>query len=316
MTFLRPLILFLAAAVAPAIAAPERETVPIAFIEGLSGPFANVGESFYRNLIFAIESVNRRGGVQLPGGARPLELQRFDGKNRPENSVAALQSALEQGITLMANGNGSAVATALIDALNRHNQRSSQPRALLLNYAAVDPALTNERCSFWHFRFEANSEMRMAALVDVLRSDSTVKKAYLIGQDYSFGHAFRQDARARIAIARPDVEIVGDDLHPIGKVADFLPYASKIKLSGAQAVPTGNWGRHLTLLVKSLRGAGVNARVYTFYGNSLGAPAAIGESGIGRVLAVAEWHPDMGTPSSRSYHIAFRNRFPAPEDNY
>ncbi|KQW38415.1 branched-chain amino acid ABC transporter substrate-binding protein [Rhizobacter sp. Root404] len=316
MTRLQFLLLSLAAAVAPAIASPGPEPVRIAFIEGLSGPFANVGEAFYRNLLFAVENVNRLGGVQMPGGARPLELQRFDGKNSPENSVAALQSALEKGITLVANGNGSAVATALVDALNRHNQRSPQSRALLLNYAAVDPALTNERCSFWHFRFESNSDMRMAALVDVLRSDGSVKKVYLIGQDYSFGQAFARDARARITVARPDIEIVGDDLHSIGKVADFLPYASKIKSSGAQAVFTGNWGRDLTLLVKALKDAGVTARVYTFYGNSLGAPAAIGESGIGRVLAVAEWHPNMGTPSSRSYHMAFRNRFSAPEDNY
>ena len=43
---------------------------------------------------------------------------------------------------------------------------------LLLNYSAVDPALTNERCSFWHFRFDAHANMRIAALMDVIREDN------------------------------------------------------------------------------------------------------------------------------------------------
>ena len=290
--------------------------IPIAMIEGLSGPFANAGEAVHRNLLFAVERVNRRGGVRLPGGARPLELLRFDGKGSSEESLAMLRAALDRRVAFVTQGNSSAVAAALVEALNKHNQRSPEARALLLNYSAVDPVLTNDKCSFWHFRFDAHADMRLAALVDVLRSDSAVKKVYLIGQDYSFGQHVRREARSRIAAARPDVEIVGDELHPIGRVKDFLPYAMKVKASGAQAVLTGNWGNDLTLLVKALREVGVEARIYSFYGNALGAPAAIGEAGVGRVLAVAEWHPNVDTPAARDFHAAFRARFPKPDEDY
>ena len=75
------------------------------------------------------------------------------------------------------------------------------------------------------------------------------------------------------------VQIVGEELHPMGRVKDFAPYASKILSSGAQAVITGNWGNDLTLLVKAAREAGFNGTFYTFYGNALGAPAAIGAGG-------------------------------------
>ena len=298
---------------APAIAA---EPIPIALIEGLSGSFGNAGEAVHRNLLLAVERVNARGGVRLPGGARPLELLRFDGKGSSEESLAMLRAALDRRVAFVAQGNSSAVAMVLVDALNKHNQREPQSRALLLNYSAVDPALTNEKCSFWHFRFDAHADMRLAVLIEVLQGDAALKKVYLIGQDYSFGQHVQRAARLRIAASRPDIAIVGDELHPIGRVKDFLPYAMKIKASGAQAVLTGNWGNDLTLLVKAMREVGVDARIYSFYGNALGAPAAIGEAGVGRVLAVAEWHPNVDTQASQDFHAAFRTRFPRPEEDY
>ncbi|MDH4135088.1 MAG: branched-chain amino acid ABC transporter substrate-binding protein, partial [Gammaproteobacteria bacterium] len=213
-------------------------------------------------------------------------------------------------------GNSSATAAALIDALNKHNEREPGKRALFLNYAAVDPSLTNEKCSFWHFRFDAHADMRMAALMDVLREDRSVKSVYLIGQDYSFGQAVAREARRQLGVLRTDVQIVGDELHPMGRVKDFMPYAAKIKASGAQAVITGNWGNDLTLLVKAAKDAGFEGKFYTFYGNALGAPAAIGEAGIGRVIAVADWLPNAPGAQSESFYESFRERFPKPADDY
>ncbi|MDP3820331.1 MAG: branched-chain amino acid ABC transporter substrate-binding protein [Burkholderiales bacterium] len=292
------------------------EPVRIAMIEGLSGSFGNAGEAVYRNLLLAVERINARGGVRLPGGARPLELLRFDSKGNNEEALAMLKSALDRQVAFVMQGNSSSAAAVLVDALNKHNEREPARRALFLNYSAVDPVLTNEKCSFWHFRFDAHADMRLAALTDVLRDDASVKKVYLIGQDYSFGQQVLRRARADIAAKRPDIQIVGDELHALGRIKDFLPYAAKIKASGAQAVLTGNWGNDLTLLIKAAREAGVDASFYTFYGNGLGAPAAIGEAGVGRVLAVAEWHPNVGTPASERFYASFRERFPKPQDDY
>ena len=308
----------LAAACFPSVvlSRPASEPIRLALIEGLSGPFANAGEAVFRNLMWAVERVNQRGGVRLPGGARPLALQRHDSKGTPEEALALLRGAIDQRAAFILQGNSSATAAAIIDALDKHNERDPSRRALLLNYSAVDPSLTNERCSFWHFRFDAHTDMRLAALIDVLRDDRSITRAYLIGQDYSFGQHFAREARARLAAARPDLEIVGDELHPLGRIRDFMPYAAKIKASGAQAVLTGNWGNDLTLLVRALRDAGSDARLYTFYGNALGVPAALGDAGVGRVLAVAEWHPNVGGAASDELVAAFRRRFPDPRDDY
>lgn len=297
-------------------AQPAPAPIRLALVEGLSGPFGNAGQAVERNLRWAVERVNARGGVRLPGGARPLELLPFDSKGNTEEALAMLRGALDRDIGFVLQGNSSAVAAALVDALDKHNQRQPARRALLLNYSAVDPALTNERCSFWHFRFDAHADMRLAALVDVLRQDRSLDSLYLIGQDYSFGQHVLRQARAMLAQARPDLRIVGETLHPVGRVKDFLPYAARIKASGAQAVLTGNWGNDLTLLARALREVGAAVRLYTFYGNALGAPAAIGEAGVGAVLAVAEWHPNVAGAPSEAFYGAFRERFPDPRDDY
>ncbi len=296
--------------------AQDAQPIKLAMIEGLSGAFGNAGDAVFRNLLWATERVNRRGGVKLPDGARPLLVQRFDSKGSTEEALSMLRAATDQGCRVVLQGNSSATASALIDAIDKHNQREPSQRLLFLNYSAVEPALTNERCSFWHFRFDAHADLRLDALTEVLREDRAVRKVYLIGQDYSFGQQVVRRARTLITSKRPDIEIVGEELHPMGRVKDFMPYALKIRASGAQAVLTGNWGNDLTLLVKALREAGSDAKLYTFYGNALGAPAAIGEAGVGRVLAVAEWHPNVGGAASDAFYADFRRRFPDPKDDY
>ena len=283
--------------------------VKIAMIEGLSGPFGNTGESVFRNLLWATERVNARGGVKL-------DLKRYDSKGQAEEALSMLRAAIDDGAQVIMQGNSSATAAALIDAINKHNDREPNKRVLFLNYSAVDPILTNEKCSFWHFRFDAHADMRMTALMDVLKDDKALKSVYIIGQDYSFGHAVAKEAKRQLAVLRPDVAIVGEELHPMGRVKDFLPYATKIKASGAQAVLTGNFGNDLTLLVKAAKEVGFEGKIYTFYGNALGAPAAIGEAGIGKVVAVADWLPNVPTAASEAFYKSFKARFPNPADDY
>lgn len=292
------------------------EPLKIALIEGLSGANANGGEAVARNILWAVERVNARGGVLLPDGRHRLMLMRYDSKGQTDEALSAFRSAVDDGVRFILQGNSSALAAALIDAVNKHNERDPSRAVIFLNYSAVDPSLTNEKCSFWHFRFDAHADMRMTALMAVLKDDVTVKSVYLIGQDYSFGQSVLKEARRQIAERRPDIHIVAEELHPLGRVKDFLPYANKIKSSGAQAVITGNFSNDLTLLVKASKDVGFTGKFYTFYGNALGAPAAIGEAGISKVLAVAEWLPNASGKASEDFYQSFKSRFPNPSEDY
>jgi branched-chain amino acid transport system substrate-binding protein len=239
--------------------AVQAQNIRIGFIDPLSGPFANVGESELRHFQLLADMINARGGVL----GRKLEIVPFDNKSSPQDSVLQLKSAIDLGIQYVTQGNGSNVAHALVDTLAKHNARNPGQAVLYLNYAAVDPALTNEKCSFWHFRFDADADMKMSALTDVMAADKSLSKVYLLNQDYAFGQAVSRAGRAMLAAKRPDIQIVGDDLHPLGKVKDFAPYIAKINASGAQAVITGNWGNDLALLVKASKEAGLKVEYFT-----------------------------------------------------
>ena len=294
----------------------QKAPIQLALIEGMSGPFANTGEAVLRNLVWAVERVNARGGVSTPEGKRLLVLNRYDSKGQSEEALTSLRSAIDAGAQFIFQGNSSANAAVLIDAIQKHNERDLQKRVLFLNYSAVDPALTQDKCNFWHFRFDAHADMRMTALMQVLKQDSKLKSVYLIGQDYSFGQAVLREAKQQLSNLRPDIQVVAEELHPMGRVKDFLPYASKIKASGAQAVITGNWGNDLTLLVKAAKELGFEGKFYTFYGNALGAPAAMGDAGVGKVLAVAEWMPNVAGAESLKFYQAFKQRFDKPSEDY
>src|SRR5262245_30630594 len=261
----------------------------IAYIDPLSGAFANVGEQGLKHFQAMVDEINAKGGIN----GQKVEVIGFDNKVSPQESLNQLKRVIDQDIRYITQGNGSSVAGALIEAVNRHNERNPGKEILYLNYAAVDPAFTNEKCSFWHFRFDANSDMKMESLTTWMAQNKAIRKVYLINQDYSFGHAVKKAAREMLARKRPDIEIVGDDLHPLGKVTDFSPYVAKMKQAGTDTVITGNWGQDMALLIKAAKDAGLNASFYTYYGGGLGALPAMGESAVGQVKQITEWHENI-----------------------
>jgi len=308
--FRTALALVLACWLAPAGA---QDTIRIAYIEGLSGPFANVGEMGLRHLELVVEQINASGGVL---GGKKFEVVPYDNKTNPQEALLVLRAAIDQGARYVFQGNSSSVALAISGAVEKHNKRNPDRMVLFVNYAAVDPALTNERCTFGHFRIDADVGMKMQALTDHMAKEASLKKVYLINQDYSFGQAVSKSARAMLKEKRADIAIVGDDLHPLGKVKDFTPYVAKIKASGATAVVTGNWGNDLALLVKAGKEAGLDVDYYTFYAGAAGGVTVIGDAGIGRVKQITAWHSNINMQSAR-YAKAYRKRYPdAPEDLY
>ena len=280
---LRPLLL--AAVVAAACAAPQAyaENVKVAFIDTLSGAFAPIGQNQLKTFQMFSETANK----QKLAGDNTLEFVGFDNKGSPQESLTQLKNAIDQGYRYISQGNGSGVALALIDAINKHNERNPGKEIVFLNHAAIDPDLTNSKCSFWQFRFDANSDMKMEALTSFMAKDQSIKKVYIIGQNYAHGHQVTRAAKEYLKRKRPDIQIVGDDLHPIAQVKDFSPYVAKIKASGADTVITGNWGADLALLIKAAKDADLKANFYTYYAGTTGVPTAMGASGADHVKMIA-----------------------------
>jgi branched-chain amino acid transport system substrate-binding protein len=275
--------------------AQKGETVKIAFMDPLSGPFANVGQNQLRSWQMVAEKLNGKN----PAGVK-FEVVGFDNKGTPQESLNTLKAAIDQGFRYVTQGNGSGAAWAILDAVNKHNSRNPGKEIVYLNYAAVDPALTNAPekegapgCSFWHFRLDADTSMKMEALTSFMKDQPAIKKVYLINQNYAHGQQVAKYFKDAMKRKRPDVQIVGEDLHPLGQVKDFAPYVAKIKQAGADTIVTGNWGQDMTLLVKAMIDSGMKTPLYAYYAGVSGTPTALAAGKDLEVYGVAYAHSNM-----------------------
>ena len=303
--FFRIAAIAAALALAASSGARAADTVKIAFIDVLSGPFAAAGQGSLKQLREVVDKVNASA---LPSDPR-FEVVAFDGKGTPQESLTVLKSATDQGIRYITQGGGSGVAFALVEALNKLADREPQKSAVFLNYSAMDPGLTNDRCSFWHFRFYPSSEMKIEALTTYMKQQRLdIKKVYLINQNYTHGQQVSKAARAYLARKRPDVEIVGDDFVPIASVRDFSPYVAKIKASGADTVITSNWGSDLTLLFKAAKDFGLNINYFTMNANNPGVPTQLGDWGAEKVGVIWNWGHNAPTPELEKIAVAYKKK--------
>jgi len=269
--------------------AQKGETVKIAWIDPLSGLMAPVGQNQLKSYQFMAEKFNAKNAAGVK-----FEVIGIDNKLSPAESLNALKSAIDQGVRYIVQGNGSGAALAIVDAVNKHNERNPGKEVVFFNYAAVDPDLTNSKCSYWHFRMDADTSMKMEAMTTFMKDQPEVKKVFLLNQNYSHGQQVAKFAKEMLARKRPDIQIVGEDLHPLAQVRDFAPYIAKVKASGADTVITGNWGSDLALMIKAANEAGYNGKFFTYYTGVTGTPTALGSNGAGRVFQVAYSHYNMG----------------------
>ncbi|HQP67606.1 MAG TPA: ABC transporter substrate-binding protein, partial [Quisquiliibacterium sp.] len=239
--------------------AQSQPTIKLVYTDPLSGPFAQVGDANLKQWQYVISYINATGGAL----GRKFELIPFDSKTQPAEALLALKAATDMNAPFLVHCSGSNIAAALIEAVNKHNARNPDNRILYINCGAVANELTNEQCSFWHFRFDLNVGQKIETMVRALPKD--IKKVYVLNQDYLFGQSVQRDVKTYLTKLRPDVQIVGDELIPLGKIKDFSPYITKIKASGAQALISGNWGPDINLLLKAGFEAGADLRYYTLY---------------------------------------------------
>ena len=253
----------------------EKDTIKIAVIEPMSGPVASIGLDLIEGLEFHAKRINEAGGVL---GGRLIEIIAYDNAMMAEKTIQQLRKVIDQEIRYVSQGVGSNHALNIIKTLGKHNERNPGKEILFLNHSAVTTSFTNELCNFYHFRFDANVDMKVAALISQMNKDPNIKKVYLLNQNYAYGQSFQAAARRLLAERAPQIEIVGDELIvPFGKILDFNPYVAKITASGADTVLTGNWGADAARLIRATANSQLKVNFYTIYA---GIPAAMNSMGV------------------------------------
>ena len=265
------------------------DTIKIALIDSLSGPFAAQGHLALRHYQAAADFANKNGGAL----GLKLEIVPIDNKASAQEAVANLQLAIDLGIRYVAQGIGSQITGALIAAIDDHNERNPGRSVLLLNYGAGDPVLTNAKCSYWHFRFDANDLMKLTVLIEGIASNPGIASVYLVNQDNDRGQMISREARRLLAEKRDDIRIVGEELHAPNTIKNFAPIAAKLADSGADALITGNAGDDLSLLIQAAGKFREKLSIHTMNAAFADIPAAIVAAGPADVRNVTSWHPNI-----------------------
>jgi branched-chain amino acid transport system substrate-binding protein len=269
-----------AAAFDAAHAAPP--PIRIMVIEPMSGPQSPTMEASAKNLQYIVKRDNAAGGLL---GA-PIELEFCDDKFNPKDGKNCLDRAIGNDVHFVMQGIGTNVTMTLLDTIDKYNARNPGKELILINWAGLDEAMTGKYCSFWQFRTDGHIGMKMKAAV--LSLDPKVKRVYLINMDYSMGQSADAAVRRQLKQFRPDIQIVGSELHPPNRVQDFTPYVAKIKSANPDAIITANIGTDLSRLIRAGNDIGLNVPWYTTYGSQHGQITSIGEKGVGKVYQASD----------------------------
>ncbi|OGA61893.1 MAG: hypothetical protein A2710_23065 [Burkholderiales bacterium RIFCSPHIGHO2_01_FULL_64_960] len=279
------------------------ETLKIAFIDPFSGPYGVVSENALRSFRITEEFAREAGGGDLK-----IEFTPFDNKISPQESLLQLKNAIDQGYRYVLQGVTSGVTSALIDAIEKHNQRNPGKEVVLLDWLTTNPDLISKTCSFWYFRFFAESDMLAEGLAAEMAKNSEIKKVYMMSGATSSGRQVLAGMRKSITKHMPQVEIVGEEYFPLGQVKDFAPYVAKIRASGADTVFAGHGSVETGLFMRSVKDANLQANVYSLYANGAGAAAAIGDAGVGRLKLITFWNPNADEFAGARYFETQRER--------
>jgi branched-chain amino acid transport system substrate-binding protein len=281
------------------------DTTQIGLIEPLTGPIAAVGQDALKQVTYTIDHINARGGVQL-------EVVALDNAMSAEKTTEQLNRAVDLGLSYVLQGVGSNHALNIIEFVNKHNRRNPGQEIVYLNHSAVTTDFTEDLCSFWHFRFDANADMKVAGLVTQIGRDPSISKVYLLNQNYAYGKAFQAAAHRLLTERAPNVEIVGDELiTPFGKVLDFTPYIAKIQASGADTILTGNWGPDLVRFVTGAMASGLDAQFFTIYGGITSSISGYGaDAAKVRLMQITESHENQDLPQDvRAFMDGFKETY-------
>lgn len=289
--------------VQPAMAAG---TIKIGYVDPLSGAAASVGQIGLNQLDFIARQINAQGGVL----GEKVKIIPYDNKLSPQTSILQVQRAIGDGVHIIVQGVGSSVGLAIENYLTKYNERNPGEGVVYLNYGAIDPSITNAKCSYWQFAFDADVNEKMAAIAEYIKTQRRIKKVYLIDQDYDYGHSVANAALMYLKKDSPSIKVVGNEFHPLLKVTDFSPYIAKIKASGANAVITGDWGQDFALLLKAAGEAGLKVNWYTYYAGIPGGPTAIKQANLpDEVFQVGEGVNNIAYAPARKVARRYINQY-------
>jgi branched-chain amino acid transport system substrate-binding protein len=275
------------------------EPLKLAVIESLSGGQAAIGKSFLTAINFGLQRLNDE--KVWPDG---IKLMEYDNQGGPSEAADKLKAAINDGAHIIIQGASSAIGGQITGDVMKHNLRNPGKEVMYFNIGAEAMEFTGSKCHFYHFRWNGNAEIRLRTLLTAMKdADVLGKKAYVIGQNYSWGHDVQKLVKHYAAFG--GYTLVGDVIHDVNRIQDFAPYVAKIKETGPDTVITGNWSSDLLLLMKAAGDSGLKVRFATYWLDQPGNIGNAGASAIGH-YNVSAFYPDANGAATEKFTEEFR----------
>jgi branched-chain amino acid transport system substrate-binding protein len=293
----------LSSAAAPATGEP----IPIAGSFDLSGAAADVGKDVLDGVEFAVESVNKNGGVM----GRPLKLTYQDNGTNPARAVNQATSLVQGGAKFLLSPQSSASAIAVSKAV------SGKLRMPTCANSANSDDITIKDFQPYIFQIGANSYMEMRALAKRLAAQP-YKRYAVIAADYAGGRSGANRFKEFIKELNPQSEIVVEEYPKFG-APDYTATINKVAAAKPDYVFTMLFGADLLAFSKQASAIGffkqVNNHFVALYdGNTLkalGDYAPVGTEGWQRAPAN---YMAKGSPEAKEYVAAYKaktGRYPS-----
>jgi branched-chain amino acid transport system substrate-binding protein len=263
------------AAAAAAGAHAAGDPIPIASTMELSGPAADVSRAALEGALFAVDTINKNGGVL----GRPVALKYQDNGTNPQKAVTQASAMLQEGAKfLMTNASSSSIAVS--------KTVTAKQKIPTCGSTTQTDDLTIKEFNPYIYGISANSYMIMHSVAAYL-AKQPYKRYALVGADFLGGHSGINRFKEFMKELKPDVEFVTEEYPKFG-ATDYTPTINKVLASKPDYVFTMLFGNDLITFSKQAQAIGffkqINNRFAGLYDGdtltAMGAAAPVGTDGF------------------------------------
>lgn len=276
----RSVVAILLAGVA-AMAGAQAPSIKIYGSLDLSGPAADVGRDALAGIQYAIDVVNRSGGVL----GRPLVLEHQDNGSNPQRAVNQASALIANGAPLLISPQSSAGAIAVNKAVTSKN---TTPTCVS---TSVADDMTMKDFNPFIFSVTPNSYMEGRALAARF-AKLPYRRYAVVSADYAGGRSGVRRFMEFLKEMKPDVEFVAEEYPKFG-ATDYTASINKLLAAKPDYVFTILFGADLLTFSKQANAVGffkqIDNKFIALYDfntlKALGENAAIGTEGWQRAPA-------------------------------
>jgi branched-chain amino acid transport system substrate-binding protein len=221
------------------------EILKIGVLTDMSGTFADMAGS---GTVFSVERAVSDVGTNING--KPIQVIVADHQNKADvASALARKWFSEDGVDVIVNAAGSAVALAVVEMAKTYNKTA-------LITGALSTRLSNESCSLNSVHYGLDTYALANGTVQALTKQGA-KSWFFIVPDYAFGISLQQDSEKFIRSAGGTVK--GGVRHPLN-TSDFSSFLLQAQSSGADVIAIGSGGSDMVNAVKQAKEFGVGSK--------------------------------------------------------